>query len=77
VPRAVGIAWAALAFCFVLGWLGGLLDPPRWVDALSPFWHTPAVPVDAVTLATPLVILVVALALIGLGVAGFRRRDLG
>ncbi len=45
----------ALAVCFVLGWLGGLLDPPRWVQELSPFWHTPAVPVDPVTWSAPVV----------------------
>ena len=75
-PRAVGLAWLALAVCFVLGWLGGLLEPPRWVQELSPFWHAPAVPVDPVTWAAPVVTLLVALVVAGVGLAGFRRRDL-
>ena len=74
-PRATGVAWAALGVCFVLGWLGGLLDPPAWVDELSPFWHTPAVPVDAVTLAAPVAITLVAVLLAGVGLVGLRRRD--
>ena len=75
-PRQVAVAWAALAFCFVLGWLGGLLDPPRWVNEISPFWHTPAVPVDDVTWGTLGVLTLVAAVLVALGVAGFRRRDI-
>ena len=75
-PRAVGLAWLALAVCFVLGWLGGLLDPPRWVQELSPFWHAPAVPVDPVTWSAPVVTLLVAVLVAGAGLAGFRRRDL-
>ena len=74
-PRATGVAWAALGVCFVLGWLGGLLDPPVWVNALSPFWHTPAVPVDAVTLAAPVAITLAAVLLGGVGLVGLRRRD--
>jgi len=75
-PRATALAWAALAFCFVLGWLGGLLHPPRWVEALSPFWHTPAVPVDPVTWGSLIALALLAVVLVALGVAGFRRRDL-
>ncbi|NUR06906.1 MAG: ABC transporter permease [Nocardioidaceae bacterium] len=76
LPRATAVAWAALAFCFVLGWLGGLLDPPQWVQQLSPFWHTPAVPVDDVTWTTLTALTLVAVVLGALGLAGFRRRDI-
>jgi ABC-2 type transport system permease protein len=76
-PDAVAVVWAAVAVCFVLGWLGGLVHPPRWLDELSPFWHTPAVPVDPVRLAAPLVIALSAVLLAGLGALGLRRRDLG
>jgi ABC-2 type transport system permease protein len=61
----------------VLGWLGGLLHPPRWLEELSPFWHTPAVPVDQVTLAGPLLISLAVVLLVGAGLVGLRRRDIG
>jgi ABC-2 type transport system permease protein len=77
LPRAIAVGWVALAYCLVLGWVGGLLHPPRWVDAISPFWHTPAVPVDPVRLAAPLVVALVAVAMAAGGVWGLRRRDLG
>ena len=76
-PRAVGVAWAVLALCFVLGWLGGLFHPPQWVADLSPYHHTPAVPVDPVTLGSPTLVLLAAALLTVLGVLGFRRRDVG
>jgi len=77
LPRAVAVAWAALAVCFLIGWLGGLLDPPHWVEELSPFWHTPSVPVEAVTLAAPSLVTLSVVLLVGAGVLGFRRRDIG
>jgi ABC-2 type transport system permease protein len=76
-PVAVAFAWGALAVCFVMGWLGGLVHPPRWLEELSPFRHTPAVPVDGVTLSAPLLIALSAVLLVGLGALGLRRRDLG
>jgi ABC-2 type transport system permease protein len=77
LPRASAFAWAVLAYCFVLGWLGGLIRPPRWAESLSPFWHTPAVPVGRVTLVAPVVIASIAVALVAAGLWGLRRRDLG
>ena len=77
LPRASAIAWAALAYCFVLGWLGGLIRPPRWAEVVSPFWHTPDVPAGPVTLVAPVVIALVAVALVVVGLVGFRRRDVG
>lgn len=76
-PAGASVAWAALAVCFVFGWLGGLLNPPRWMQEISPFWHTPAVPVDPVSLTAPSVIALAVVLLVGAGVLGLRRRDIG
>ena len=77
LPRATGIAWAALGYCLVLAWLGGVLDVPAWVEDLSPYSRTPAVPVEDVTLGAPLLLSVVTLLLVGASLVGLRRRDLG
>ena len=37
LPRAAGAAYAALAACFVVGWLGDLLKLPDWLIDASPF----------------------------------------
>ncbi|MGN6575317.1 MAG: ABC transporter permease [Nocardioides sp.] len=74
-PRLAPVAWAGVAISFVIGWLGGLLDLPGWVNGLSPFDHLPLVPVEDLSV-TPLVVLsLVAVALGAAGLWGFRRRD--
>lgn len=75
-PHLTAVAWAALAGCFVLGWLGGVLDPPQWLADLSPFTHVPEVPRESAAAAPLLALTAVAVALAAAGLGGFRRRDL-
>ena len=77
LPRAGAVAWAALTGCFLLGWLGGLLEPPRWVTDLSPYEHVAGVPAEPFRAGPPLVTALVAVVLVAVGVVGLRRRDLG
>ena len=77
LPGASGLAWVAVAFAFLIGWLGSLLEFPQWVDNLSPFTHTPAVPAESVVAGPLLVLALLTLAAIVVGWAGFRRRDIG
>ena len=74
-PRAALAAWAGMAFCFVIGMFGELLDLPRWLTDLSPFQRTPRVPADSLTLLPVVAIAAVAAALTAAGIAGFRHRD--
>lgn len=77
LPRWAALAWVALAFSFVIGYLGGLLDPPRWLADLSPFSHTPQAPAEVVT-ATPLLVLSLLVVLaVAAGAVGLRQRDMG
>lgn len=77
LPGAARAVWAVLAFCFVLGWLGGLLNPPAWVQRLSPFSHVPQVPVDALSWQPLATITLAVVLLVLVGVLGLRRRDIG
>lgn len=75
-PRAVALAWAILVYAIAIGYFGVLLQLPEWMMNLSPFGHVPRLPGEDFT-ALPLVILAaIAAALVGAGLAGFRRRDL-
>lgn len=77
VPRAAGAAWSGVALAFVVGWLGNLLELPAAVADLSPFSHVALVPATPV-LMTPLVVLTLLAAVaVGVGLVGFRRRDIG
>lgn len=76
LPRATVAAWALPAGAFVIGYLGVLLDFPRWVMNLNPFGHVPRLPAAELEW-TPLLLLTgLAVLLTALGLAGFRRRDL-
>ena len=76
-PRAGALPWALLACCFVIGMFGQLLDLPTWAQDASPFQHVPPYPASDLR-ALPLVALVaIAAGLTALGLAGFRRRDIG
>jgi ABC-2 type transport system permease protein len=74
-PRHTALAWVLVTWTVVLGLFGALLDLPAWVQQVSPFGWTPAVPAEEFD-GVPLVILsVVAAALVALALTGFRRRD--
>lgn len=76
-PRVAALCWGALAVCFVVGWLGGLLPIPGWIEAASPFTYTPQAPAEAVSAGTLVILCLVAVAGVTAGLAGFRRRDIG
>ncbi|MGH3318757.1 MAG: ABC transporter permease [Streptosporangiaceae bacterium] len=75
VPRLVALAWVVPVYALVVGLLGGFLRFPDWMSDLSPFGRVPQLPGAELT-ATPLVVLtVLAAALVTVGVAAFRARD--
>lgn len=76
-PRLTAGGWVALVAFLLIGQFGALLELPQWVQDLSPFAHVPALP-GAEFSAPPLLWLTaVAAALLAVGLAGFRRRDVG
>ncbi|MFC6088890.1 ABC transporter permease [Saccharothrix lopnurensis] len=77
VPKLTAVSWAVLPAFLVLGQLGPLLRLDRWAMDLSPFTHVPRVPGAEVTAAPLLWLTLVAAVLVGVGLAGFRRRDVG
>jgi ABC-2 type transport system permease protein len=76
LPQYAPVAWGGLALAVLLVFIGGAVNLSHWVLDLSPFTHIPHLPGGRVT-ATPLVVLaLLAAALLGLGLAGLRRRDI-
>ncbi|MFC9888559.1 ABC transporter permease [Streptomyces pilosus] len=75
-PRAVQAAWAVPVYAFVVGYLGQILRFPGWMNNLSPFGHVPRLPAADLDWTPLLLLTLVAAGLVGLGLAGFRRRDL-
>ncbi|WP_026546673.1 ABC transporter permease [Paenarthrobacter nicotinovorans] len=77
IPRAsIAVGWGFLAVGLVLGQFGELMRLPTWLQDLSPFRHTAAMPVEAFDPMAALSMTGIALA--GAGIAGYllRHRDL-
>ena len=75
LPRGTGIAWAAVALIALQVVLGQLLQLPDAVQAISPFWHLAAVPVDDFEVVPYVSLLLITAALVAAGLWGYRRRD--
>jgi ABC-2 type transport system permease protein len=77
VPRAVAAGWVALVAFLLLGEFGPLLGLSQFLIDLSPFAHVSRLPGAPLTVLPLVLLLAVAAALVLLGAAGFRRRDVG
>jgi ABC-2 type transport system permease protein len=75
-PRLLGLAWAVLTVCVVIGWLGELLSLPEAVVRLSPYDRTPQITLVGLDWTPLLALTAIATALTAAGLAGLRRRDL-
>ena len=75
VPRLAAVAWVALGLALVFGMLGRLLQLPAALLDVSPYTHMPALPTGDMQWGPVFVELAVAVALVAVGIAGFRRRD--
>lgn len=77
VPRwSTPAGWGALAVALVLGQFGGLLSLPVWLQDLSPFRHSSAMPVEAFHLEGALLMTAVAIAMASAASGLIRKRDL-
>jgi ABC-2 type transport system permease protein len=75
-PRATVAAWGVLVTFILLGEFGVLWNTPEWLMNLSPFQHTPHLPV-ASGWTLPLLALTATAAVLGAaGFVGWRRRDI-
>jgi putative exporter of polyketide antibiotics len=70
-------SWTVVGLVVAIELFGRALQVPQWVLDISPFTHVPRLPGGTVT-APPLVWTCLAgLALVAVGLGGFRRRDIG
>ncbi|MFF0225702.1 ABC transporter permease [Streptomyces sp. NPDC004629] len=75
LPRGAMAAWGVAGAVLLIGWVGPALDVPQAVLDLSPFGHLPKLPGGPMRWGPVLVLLVLAVALVGAGLAALRRRD--
>ncbi len=74
LPRLTALAWAGLGLCLFFGLIGSAVQLSHWLLDVSPFTHVPHLPGGSAS-ATPIIaLLVVAVAVSWVGLAGLRRR---
>lgn len=76
LPRWFALTWAVVGWSMFCSWLAPLFGLPDWLVRLQPWGHLPKLPTDPMTWTPVLVETVIALLLIGIGVLGYRRRDI-
>ncbi len=76
VPRLTGAVWGVLVAFIVLGEFGVLWKAPQWLMDLSPFVHSPRLPVGSSDVVPLLLLTATAALLSAVGYVGWRRRDL-
>jgi len=74
--RSVALGWGLLVTGLVLGQFGELLGLPEWMQSVSPFHHTPGLPLETWRW-DPVLIMTTVAALLAASATGLvRRRDL-
>ena len=76
-PRWVGVSWAILAACVVIGFLGPVLRVPGWLQDLSPFQRVPQLPGASPSVLPLVVMSAIAAGFTLAGLGGLQRRDIG
>ncbi|MFK0158297.1 ABC transporter permease [Streptomyces sp. NPDC090493] len=75
-PRLAPAAWGVAVAVLLIGWVGPALNAPRLVLDLSPFGHLPKLPGGGMEWGPVVTLTGVAVVLVGVGLAGLRRRDI-
>ncbi len=76
-PRLLGLIWALLGWTMFCTWIAALFDLPTWLVNLQPWGHLPKLPAQPMDWTAFLAQTALAVTLLGLGLVGYRRRDLG
>ncbi|RRR97441.1 ABC transporter permease [Glycomyces terrestris] len=76
LPRAGWLRWLLWVWSLLVIYFGNMLDMPEWLQDASPFHHVAAYPAQDLEWAPLGVLALLAAALVWLGYAGARRRDL-
>lgn len=76
LPHWTALPWAVVAWSLFMSWFASLLELPERLIKLTPFGHLPQIPVQPMAWTPVLVVTALAAALIALGLAGYRRRDI-
>ena len=76
LPRLGLVPWLVVGWSLAMSWLGEVMGLPEALVRATPFAPLPRLPVEQLAWTPIVVSLLVALALMAVGLVGYRRRDL-
>lgn len=76
IPKLSSLVWLYVTYCFIVIYLGGLLDFPNWMLNLSVFVHIPRIPVDEMEFGAMIIVTLLAAFFTAIGFFGYRKRDI-
>lgn len=76
-PALTSFTWLYLGYSFFVVYLGAMLQFPEWMSKLSPFGHTPKLPVEDFDLLKVFTLTGIAVVLMVSGFIGYNKRDVG
>jgi len=75
-PRWYGLVWAVIGWSMLASWVFALFNPPDWLLKLQPWGYLPHLPSDPMRWGAFSIELGAGLAMVALGLLGYRRRDI-
>ena len=76
LPKLSSFVWLYVIYCFIIVYLGGILDLPQWMRNLSSFEHIPQIPVEDMNDSAIISLLVISIVLTVIGFISYKRRDI-
>ena len=72
----MSFVWLYVIYCFIIVYLGGLLDLPQWMRNLSSFEHIPQLPVEDMSSSAVISLMVISIVFTVIGFISYKRRDI-
>lgn len=76
VSKLTSLIWLYVFYSFIVIYLGGLFQFPEWVEKLSPYGYIPQLPVEEMEYVSVTILILIALALMAVGLIGYNKRDI-
>lgn len=75
-PRLTGVVWAVLGWTMFATWFAALFDVPQWVTKVNPWGYLAHLPRDQMDWLPVVLETLLAVALVVVGLVGYRRRGI-
>ncbi|WP_432559092.1 ABC transporter permease [Granulicoccus sp. GXG6511] len=76
LPRAYPLVWVVIGWSIFTSWFAALLNFPEWVVKFQPWGHLSVIPRDAMDWTPFAIELAIGVALLVVGLVGYRRRSI-